>query len=271
MIDNNKGPVLLEYSISPEVRAFSTCRIGGFGIQNYHSLNVTHYCGDDPLTVKKNTELLCEVLNIDSSRLVLPRQVHGVEVAEINETFFCLTEEERKSLLNGVDALITQMNHVCIGVSTADCVPILLYDPVTRSLAAVHAGWRGVVNNIIGEVIKRMQSSFGVSASHIKAVIGPSISKLAFEVGDEVYAAFYDAGFNMSAIASRLTFPGNEEKWHIDLWGACCEQLENLGISLDNMQIAGICTYQSSDEFFSARRLGLHSGRIFNGIMLNEV
>lgn len=96
----------------------------------------------------------------------------------------------------------------------------------------------------------------------MRVAVGPSIAQKSFEVGEEVVDAFLDAGFH-PCILSR-----QEPKPHIDLWQACAMQLEAAGVQLRNMQFAGIDTYERHDEFFSARRLGIKSGRIFNGIML---
>ena len=90
----------------------------------------------------------------------------------------------------------------------------------------------------------------------------------AFEVGNEVYEAFDTAGFPMNEIARRYPTPEGGEKWHIDLWKTNSLQLQQCGVAKENIHIAGICTYKNCSDFFSARRLGIKSGRIFNGIML---
>ena len=96
----------------------------------------------------------------------------------------------------------------------------------------------------------------------LKAVIGPGISLKNFEVGDEVYEAFSDAGYPMEQISRK------EQKWHIDLWACCRLQLEATGIKAENIEESGICTYDEVEDYFSARRLGIASGRILTGIVL---
>ena len=96
----------------------------------------------------------------------------------------------------------------------------------------------------------------------LKAVIGPGISLKNFEVGDEVYEAFSDAGYPMEQISRK------EQKWHIDLWACCRLQLEATGIKAENIEECGICTYDEVEDYFSARRLGISSGRILTGIVL---
>ena len=107
-----------------------------------------------------------------------------------------------------------------------------------------------------------MRSHYGSEGKDIVACIGPSISLESFEVGDEVYDTFAEAGFDMNRIAKRY------KKWHLDLWEANRLQLLNQGVLPENMEVAGICTYQQHKDFFSARRLGIQSGRILSGIML---
>jgi hypothetical protein len=196
------------------------------------------------------------VLDISDDHLILPRQVHGTEIAEV-------TEQNLDSRFDGVDALMTSMPHTCIGVSTADCVPILIYDTHARAIAAAHAGWRGTVARIGSKTVAAMLQRYSMSAADLKVVIGPSIGPDAFEVGDEVYEAFSQAGFDMNEIAFK-----RNGKWHIDLWQANALDLQQAGIARENIEIAGICTYQQHEDFFSARRLGIKSGRIYTGIMI---
>ena len=109
-----------------------------------------------------------------------------------------------------------------------------------------------------------MSEAYGTDARDVVACIGPGISQEAFEVGDEVYAAFRAAGFPMQYIARRYA------KWHIDLWEANRLQLLTAGVRQENIELSAICTYANNTDFFSARRQGIHSGRILSGIMLTE-
>ena len=179
-------------------------------------------------------------------------------------------EAKRKACLEGVDALITNLRGVCIGVSTADCIPILCYDATCGIVAAIHAGWRSTVGRIVRSTIAQMQSIFGSQPANIRAVICPGISVDAFEVGDEVYENFAHHGFPMEQLAVRYPAKdGSGEKWHIDLWEANRLQLLESGVPSGQISCSGICTYTHSDKFFSARKLGIASGRIFNGILLS--
>ena len=268
-------PQLLEYSLSDQVRAFSTTRIGGYGTGAYSAFNITHYCGDSAENVKKNRELLCGELGINDGQLILPRQIHSNEVLCLDDSFLKHSDEEKSKCLEGIDAVITDIPRICIGVSTADCVPVLLFDGVKKVAAAVHAGWRGTVGKIVLNTISKMTSRYGCDVADIKAVIGPSISLGAFEVGAEVYDEFEKAGFTMREISKfyptadgDVTLDGRIGKWHIDLWAANYLLLDSCGIRMENIQVANVCTYSSSEEFFSARKLGIQSGRIFSGILI---
>ena len=256
---------LLEYNTSKNIRAFSTYR--GKGSDNYAEFNITHYCGDTKEHVAECRLELCEELGIEDNNLILPRQTHGNKVICIDREFIEQSKEQQTELLYGIDAIITNLPQTCIGVSTADCIPILLYDDTKGVIAAIHAGWRGTVAKIAGECISTMQKRYNCQPSDIKAIIGPGISLESFEVGDEVYEEFANAGFPMNEVAKRLPAV-NGEKWHIDLWETNRIQMTECGIKTENIITAGICTYKHHTEFFSARRLGINSGRIFNGIMI---
>lgn len=267
MTKDTLQPNLLEYHLGNDVIAFSTTRDGGKSVGLYSEFNITHYCNDDPEHVLLNRQLLCDKLGIHDNCLLLPRQTHSDHVRYIDNKFLESPSEIRTQLIEDTDALITNIPGLCIGVSTADCIPILLFDPVHRTIAAIHAGWRGTVSHIVNKAIEAMQATYGTIASDLKAVIGPGISQAAFEVGNEVYEQFEQANFPMSDIAALLPGPQGK-KWHIDLWAANFFLLEEAGLPLSSIQVCGICTYTEHERFFSARRLGINSGRIFNGIML---
>lgn len=246
---------IFEYSLDNRVRAFSTTRKGGVSTGNYSSFNISYYCNDRLKNVQENRNRLSLLLDIPSERIIVPRQVHLTAVQAV-------TSHTKNTDLEDIDAVITNERQLCIGISTADCVPILLYDTTKQAIGAVHAGWRGTVGKIVCKTIQKMQEHYNSFPQDLKAIIGPSISKEAFEVGDEVYDAFATAGFTMSEIAER------REKWHIDLWAANFKLLVATGIKMENISVANICTYNHYDTFFSARRLGINSGRIYTGILL---
>lgn len=248
------SPELTYYQLSERVMAFSTTRQGGCSTGNYAAFNVNAYCGDDEEHVKENRKALCQLLGIDAERLVMPHQVHGAKVVRV--------DGPQQGTIEGVDAVMTNVRQLCIGVSTADCIPVLLYDGVCHVACAVHAGWRGTVQRIVSEAVEAMRESYGTRASDLRAVVGPGISLDSFEVGDEVYDQFAEAGFPMERISRR------DEKWHIDLPECNRLQLIAAGVPDTQIQMTHICTYQQYERYFSARRLGIQSGRIFTGILL---
>ena len=257
-------PELTYYDLAEGVTAFSSTRHGGYSEGPHGEFNVNLYCGDAPETIAANRKALCKLLRIKDDRLVMPHQVHTTGIAQIGRTFFRLSADVRRQVLEGIDALMTNIPGVCIGVSTADCIPIILYDPEHRAASVVHSGWRGTVANIAGVAVTSMQRAYHTRPEVLKAVIGPGISLENFEVGDEVYDQFVAAGYPMAEIARRY------EKWHIDLWQCCRLQLEDVGLKPENIEVSGICTYDHHDDYFSARRLGVESGRILTAIVIHK-
>ena len=250
-----------------DISHFVTSRAGGVSEGNYASMNLGLYSGDSRERVDENIRRLMTGLGLGPERLLLPRQVHGCRVAVVDRTFTQLSGVEREARLEGFDALITADPGVCVAVATADCVPVLLYAADKRVVAAVHAGWRGTVLRIAELTIQRMVDEFGCDPRQVWAAIGPSISPSAFEVGEEVVDAFHDAGFDLSRLLLRDPDSG---KGHIDLWEANRMSLTGAGLDGDHIELAGICTYERFSDYFSARRLGIQSGRFLSGIYINE-
>lgn len=274
---NNAQPVLNYYNLSDDVKAFSTTRHGGVSEGNYASLNINEYCGDSKANTDANRLLLANELGIDVNHIIMPHQTHGVESRIIGEEFANLPDSVKKMLLEGVDAVMTNIPGICIGVSTADCIPVLLYDEEHHATAAIHAGWRGTQARIVHKAVQEMRIAYQTDPTKLKAVIGPGISLDNFEVGDEVYAAFEQAAFDMSAIAEeRIKRNPNaddptkafERKWHINLPLANIQMLTHNGVDEANIINTGICTFDNADNYFSARRLGIESGRIYTGIII---
>ncbi len=249
-------PVLHFYDFGEGVTAFSTTRRGGFSKDSYGEFNINRYCGDCEEAISRNRTLLCGVLGIDDKRLLMPHQVHETKIVAVDET-------SRESQLEGVDALMTNVSGICIGVSTADCIPVLLYDKAHQVVSAIHAGWRGTVKRIVEKAVAQMTAVYGSRPADMIAQIGPGIHIESFEVGDEVYEAFAAAGFVMETISRRYG-----EKWHIDLPECNRQQLLRTGIPEAQISVSPICTYQHPDLYFSARRLSINSGRIFTGIVM---
>ncbi len=191
-------------------------------------------------------------------------QVHEAKVAFIEKPGM------KREELEGYDVFVTTLPGVAIGVRTADCVPVLLYDPVKRVVAAAHAGWKGTVLHISEKTVELMTVRYRCDAADIRAVLGPSIGPKSFQVGEEVAEKFKEAGFPMDEIWS-FRGPGDGTPMsgghHIDLWKANRWLLEQLGIPAESIEVLGIDTY-TTESLFSARREGVSCGRIINSIML---
>lgn len=242
---------------------FTTTIEGGVSKGNYSSFNLGLFSGDDEQNVLENRIRL--IANIGSPELYLPYQTHKTKIALVDQSFLSKTYNEKQHLLYGVDAVVTNQKNVCIGVGTADCVPILIYDPQNHVLAAVHAGWRGTVGRLPEKVITLMQSTFGSMAQDLLVGIGPAISQKYFEVGSEVIIAFNDAKFDLEKVAKKNQIT---HKYHIDLWLSNQLALEEKGVLKENIQQSNLCTFEKTDLFFSARRQTIYSGRMVTGGIL---
>ena len=172
--------------------------------------------------------------------------------------------------LGEVDALITDRPGLAVGVRTADCVPILLYDPEKRVVAAVHAGWRGTVQMIPLKTVSAMQQKYGCRPEDIKVAIGPSIGRDSFQVGEEVVENFKTMGFPLDEIWFFNKGKGSSPMYHghhINLVRANEWILSQAGIRKANIRIAEIDTY-TDENFFSARREGVECGRIVSAVRM---
>ena len=199
--------------------------------------------------------------------VVQAHQVHGSKVAVIDRAG--VTREE----LEGYDALVTDVPGVAIGVRTADCIPVLLYDPVHMAVAAVHAGWKGTLARISRMAIFEMSREYGTVPEDLLAVIGPGICGGCFQVGEEVAVFFKEAGFQMDGIYSwnGARVEGDMKTGHhIDLPEANRRLLVEEGVRPENIQVSGICTYET-EGLYSARREGPQCGRNINVIMMKNL
>lgn len=251
-------PVLNSF---PELIHFSTVRSGISNTGYYNSLNPGLNFRDVPENIMTNKSLLSRSLGIDPDRLIFPKQTHSATVKTITSDFFKAGEDEQKNFLKETDAVMTSLAGVCIAVKTADCVPVLLYDPQRKVIAAIHAGWRGTVQNIVVETISRMTAIFGSQPSDLFAAIGPSIGPGIYEVGREVWDLFPSEFY-------RTGHPSRPDKRLLDLWKANHHQLMGTGIPSFQIEIARICTFSDPVRFYSARRDGAQTGRMGTGIMM---
>ncbi|MFV0390648.1 MAG: peptidoglycan editing factor PgeF [Paludibacteraceae bacterium] len=251
------------FDLLENVLGFTSTRKGGVSSGNYNSLNLGLYSGDNSENIETNFTLLCGEIGLQRHQLHIPYQTHENSVLCIDEEFLTQDVETRTNRLRGVDALITNRPNQCICVTTADCVPILLCDPIKRVVATIHAGWRGTCSRIPFHVIQAVVSTYGSSVADIIAVMGPSISLAVYEVGDELIDAFEKEGFKTTQF-----FRFKNGKPYLDLWEANKHTLLECGIPESNIHLSSFCTYTDQERFFSARRLGIKSGRLLSGMML---
>ena len=203
----------------------------------------------------------------------MPHQVHGCTIALLDdaenpcESVLCVSAA---SAPVDADAVITRCRGQWIGVRTADCVPVLLYDPKAGVVAAVHAGWRGTVRHIVRLTAECMVGQLGCQAEELYAMVGPSISPEAFEVGEEVAQQFVEAGRADCVVRHAWDARGRQPyvKPHVDLWQSNVMDLLELGVDLTHIDCTPWCTVQNSELLYSARREGIGTGRIVSAIRL---
>lgn len=152
---------------------FVTTRQGGCSEGNYASFNCTPYSGDEAEKVRRNQTLLMEGMSQTPEELVIPVQTHEANCLLIGDAYLSASSQQRQEMLHGVDALITRELGYCLCISTADCVPVLIYDKKHSAIAAIHAGWRGTVAYIVRDTLLRMEKEFGTSGEDVIACIGP--------------------------------------------------------------------------------------------------
>jgi len=246
-----------------EIAHFCTDREGGASMGNYASFNMSPFTGDNQGDYSKNKSVLCEKYGIDPNKLIIPHQTHGTDILEIDESFLKLPVSLKSKTLDGIDALFTSIPKICIGITTADCVPLIFFDPQKQVVAVAHAGWRGTCGRIGEKTIQTLIDTYHCNPVDIRIIIGPSISVNAYEVGKEVADNFEKAGFELSKIIIR-----KNGSYFLDLWKANQLSVDSTGVIPENIEISGFCTFTEHERFFSARRLGIKSGRMLSGIML---
>ncbi len=242
------------------LHAFTT-RLGGVSPPPFDSLNLSSKTGDAEGNVEKNHHLLESALEIEESLFCLD-QVHGNSVLVI--------EDGGDTDHRPFDAVVTALTGVPLVILTADCLPVLLHDPVKGVIGAVHAGWRGTAGKVTEEAVRRMMDRFGCRAEDIAAAMGPAIGPCCYEVDDAVVDRFrnrYAAENDWRSFAGEVG-NGGRGRWMFDLAKANLLQLLRLGVMREKIFLPVHCTCCSKELFFSHRRDGKASGRQGAVIML---
>ncbi len=242
----------------PGIVHFVTTREGGVSEGKYANLNLSLRVKDNPGHVIENRGRLADILGIMEHNIFFPDQCHTDRVKEIKKS-------ELPIDLTATDGLVTNEKGLCLCIHTADCVPVLLYDPVQRVIAAVHAGWRGTYGRIVSRAVERMVRTYACKPENILACIGPAISQEIYEVGEEVTGHFRLLFADYPEVIRNNPHTGKD---HIDLKVSNRILLRRAGLCNEHIEISTVCTYKSVDNFFSARRDGFECGRFATGIMM---
>jgi YfiH family protein len=241
MMTNSSERVIIPtiFKHIPQLVAGVSTRHGGKSTQAYQSLNLGLHTDDHPDMVHQNLSLFCHDLGISPQALARSYQVHGDVIWETKESGYT----------SGYDAIIAVAPGIFAGVGIADCCPILLADPNKKIAAAIHAGWKGTVAQILSKTVRHMMANHGTKPEDILAYIGPCISEAHFEVGDEVAEQFNPAHKNLHG-----------PKWHVNLKEANADQLRQLGVH--QIEIDEACTVEHHADFFSHRKEKGVTGRM---------
>ena len=235
--------------------AFST-RQGGVSRGPFVSLNLGLTSQDPKENVLENRRRFERAAGFVRPRLL--RQVHGVTVVDI-------PSEEEEGIQEG-DALISSAFGRALGVLTADCLPIVLYDPVPPAIGIVHASRVGTARRVSSATLQKMVDRHGANPSRIRAYLGPGIGPCCYEVGQEVLED-YQRG--VPGWCEFATYRG-KERFLLDLWGLNQSELESAGVPAGQIHSLGLCTACHPEEFFSYRRDGPGTGRMMNVVFLAD-
>lgn len=227
--------------------AFTT-RYGGASTDVFASLNLGLGRGDDPERVRENYRRVCQTLGVELGKLVLSSQVHEDTVRRVT------LDDAGKGLDRSVDyktdGLTTNIPGLTLTTFGADCLTILLYDPVKKAIANVHAGWRGTALGIVDRAVERMETEYGSRAPDLVVAIGPGISKCCFETHGEVPEAMSAAlGEDLSAFVASL----GGGKYKVDLKGINALRLKRKGVLTTRIDTSPDCTMCSHEKYWSHR------------------
>ena len=246
------APVLLTAPNLTVPHGFAT-RLGGVSEGVYESLNFGLSTGDDPAKVAQNRCLLMRAFGVGEPQVCALQQVHGdrVVVAEPG-----LHDVE-------ADAAVTSEPDLLLTINTADCLPILVHDPVTGSVGAAHAGWRGTVKYIAAKLVEALSAHYGSSPADLRVALGPAIQQRSYQVGLEVKQVFDEHGF-----PPEVCTPDAEGRWRLDVPGANRFVLLEAGVRDENIYTFEDCTLEQPERFYSHRRDGRARGAHWSAIKL---
>jgi YfiH family protein len=230
---------------------FST-RWGGFAAAGESPLNLGYASWDSVERVEGNRQRFLSALNLGDSRLATLSQVHSNRV-------YIIDDNHGDGNRPQADALATRGEGIALAVQTADCLPVLIADPVKRAVAAVHSGWRGTLARVLLQTIFEMEKAFDSRPSDLIVAVGPGIRACCFEVGPEVADLFEKDYAPSKLLRPAEGWPG---KHFLDLSKALEAQMDLAGVQVENRYDLGACTRCGADRFFSYRAEGSAAGRM---------
>ena len=230
---------------------FST-RKGGVSKEHLASLNLSFSVEDAKENVLENFRRIGERFGKAPEDFVLSKQSHETKVLKVG------TKDRGKGITKerdyeGIDALITDEEGLILSCFSADCVPILFYDPIRKAVGACHSGWRGTKGKILRNVVEEMRKHFSSNPADILIAIGPSISKEQYIVSEDLGLSFLedypDLGEDSSSPIQRIS----KDKFQMDLWDLNRRIALDSGIREEHISISGYCTMENPELFFSHR------------------
>ena len=225
-------------------------RKGGISAPPFDALNLGGNVGDDPRAVRTNHERMYAALGVDEARVCSVWQIHSVDVLIADAPV------PGRRWLAKADAMMTDRIGTALSMRFGDCTPILFYDPVRAVIAMAHAGWRGTVRGMAAQTVRAMSQTYGSRPADIQAGIGPSIGPNRYQVGEEVVAAVRAYFGTTDGLIRRDPADGTA---YFDLWAANRLDLERVGV--EQIDVAGLCTAENTDEWFSHRAEKGRTGR----------
>lgn len=241
-------------------------RIGGVSRSPYATLNLGLHTGDDSSAVIANRQLFCNAIGIEFDKVVTAEQTHGDNIVVVSHTDIGSGHALYAQSIKDTDALITNIPNIPLMLFYADCVPVLIVDPVRSVVAVSHAGWKGTVAKIAQKTVLKMASQFRTSPSDCLVGIGPSVGSCCYEVDQAVVNRLAQ---NFKAWES-LVRQTSMTHWQLDLWLANKTQLEEIGVKSSNITISGLCTSCNTDLFYSHRAERGVTGRLGAAISLTN-
>jgi YfiH family protein len=254
------GITLLSYDEWKGVSCYFSTRIGGVSPSPYESLNLGLSSGDIQENVLENRIRFYETLGIDSTRVIIPGQVHGNEVRIVNSELGIMNSEFK---IPKCDGLLTQESGLVLGVTVADCLAVCLYDPRKNVIGILHAGWRGIAKGIVREAMRKMNENYGTIPEDCEILLSPSIGSCCYEVKEDVYEPITESLGGTFALEKR------NGKVFLDLSNAAKVQLEKEGVKNIHLQQNDLsCTSCLVEDYFSYRKEGKKTGRMLAMIWL---